>query len=828
MSEDNNNIDQPTDRIIPVDIEHEIKQSYLNYAMSVIVSRALPDARDGLKPVHRRILYSMYELGLRHNTPTKKAARVLGDVLAKYHPHGQDSVYSALVRLAQDFSLRYPLIEGQGNFGSIDGDPPAAYRYTETRLAAISDEMLADIRKKTVDFRPNYDDSQEEPVVLPAAIPSLLINGSTGIAVGFTTEIPPHNLREVAEAIIALADNPDIHIDELIKFVKGPDFPTGAIIRGKSGIYAAFRTGNGRITLQSRHEIETTKDGNERIVFIDVPYMKRKSEMIRHLAEQVNNDAISDIKDIRDESNREGIRVVIELKRNANTQLVLQRIFSLTDFQSNYSINVVALVNGRPVTLSLKDVLQIHIDHRKEVIIRKTKFELAEAAARAHILQGLLIALRNIDEVIVLIRESETPADAKIKLIDKFALDDIQAQAILDMRLHRLTGLEVNKIQKELDALEVLIKELKSILSDPKKVIEIIKETITHIAKKYGDDRKTEIRESEALSISEEALIDEEDVVITLTESGYIKRTLLSEFGIQRRGGKGKFGLTLTKDDELKHVYVGSTHDTVLFITSRGRTFILKLYQIPIGGRTSRGKSIQNILSLEQDEYISSLLHAPSFEEENSQASIVLTTKKGKTKKVTWSNLSGAKTKRGIRIISLADGDEVVGGVVTNEMQDIFIYSQSGRVLRFSSKSLRSTGRNAAGVGGMRLKTADDTITSVYTGNNDTLFMLLTDKGYGKRLRASDVTPHGRNTTGVICMGVNEKTGLLMVAMPVEESSAVTAMTKKGKTLRVSTDTCTIQGRAARGVSVITIDEDDRLTSAVVTSDSDTDTDEQE
>lgn len=805
------------ERTIVVDIEREIKQSYLNYAMSVIVSRALPDARDGLKPVHRRILYAMYEMGLRHNTPTKKAARVLGDVLGKYHPHGQDSVYNALVRLAQDFSLRYPLIEGQGNFGSIDGDPPAAYRYTETRLAAISDEMLADIKKKTVDFRPNYDESQEEPVVLPAAIPSLLINGSTGIAVGFTTEIPPHNLREVAEAIVTLADNPDIHIEELIKIITGPDFPTAAIIRGKSGIYSAYKTGKGRITLQSHHEIETTKEGNERIVFTDIPYMKRKSEMIKHLADQVNNESISDIKDIRDESNREGIRVVVELKRHANTQLVLQRIFSLTDFQSNYSINFVALVNGRPRTLSLKEILQIHIEHRKEVIVRKTKFELEEATAKAHILRGLLIALHNIDQVIALIKESETPAIAKTKLMDSFALDEVQSQAILEMRLHRLTGLEVNKIQKDLDALEALIRELQAILGDDKKVMLIIKETITNIAKKYGDDRKTEIRESEALSISEEELIDEEDIVITLTESGYIKRTLLSEFGIQRRGGKGKFGLTLTKDDTLKHIYVGSTHDTVLFITSRGRTFILKLYQIPIGGRTARGQSIQNVLHLDKDEYISSLLHAPSFENENLLASIVLTTKQGKTKKVAWKNLSGALTKRGIRIISLAEDDEVVGGVVTNEMQDIFIFSQSGRVLRFANRSLRSMGRTAGGVRGMKFKNETDTITSIYTGNDDTIFMLLSDKGYGKRLRALEVTPHGRNTTGVICMGVSEKTGPLMIAMPVETNSAVTAMTKKGKTLRVSTETCTIQGRAARGVSVITIDEDDMLTSAVVT-----------
>lgn len=821
MSEEHTD-DQETVKIIPVDIEHEIKQSYLNYAMSVIVSRALPDARDGLKPVHRRILYSMYEIGLRHNSPTKKAARVLGDVLAKYHPHGQDSVYNALVRLAQDFSLRYPLVEGQGNFGSIDGDPPAAYRYTETRLAAISEEMLADIKKKTVDFRPNYDESQEEPTVLPAALPSLLLNGSTGIAVGFTTEIPPHNLREIADAVVALADNPDLPVEELIKIVKGPDFPVGGIIKGTRGIYSAFKNGNGRITIQSRHVIEQAKDDSERIVFIDIPYMKRKSDLILQLAEQVNNENISDIKDIRDESNREGIRVVVELKKNTNTSIVLQRIFSLTEFQSNYSINFVALVKGRPHTLNLKDMLQIYIDHRKEVILRKTKFELDEAEARAHILRGLLVALHNIDEVIVLIRESETPAEAKEKLIANFGLDEIQAQAILDMRLHRLTSLEVNKIERELLSLEELIKELNQILQDPQKVIDIIKETILEIAKKYGDERRTEIQEGEALSISEEELIDEEDVVVTLTDSGYIKRTPLEKFGVQRRGGKGKFGLSLTKGDELKHVYVGSTHDTVLFITSKGRAFILKLYQIPMGSRTSRGQSINHLLTLADEEYISSLLYAPAFDtEESEKEAIVLAAKSGKTKKVAWQNLSGAVTKRGIRIMTLAEDDEVIGGVVASDMQDIFMFSQSGKVLRFSSESLRSMGRTASGVGGMKLKKEDDCITSIYTGNDESIFIVLSEKGFGKRLRASDIHPHGRNTSGVVCMGINQKTGKLVVATPVEEHSFVTAMTKKGKTLRVPAKTCAVQGRAARGVSVITIDEDDVLTSAVVTTEDD-------
>lgn len=816
--------EQNPNNIILIDVEKEVKQSYLNYAMSVIVSRALPDARDGLKPVHRRILYSMLEIGLRHNTPTKKVSRILGAVLANYHPHGPDSVYNALARLAQDFSLRYPLVHGQGNFGSIDGDPAAAYRYTEAKLSAISEEMMADIKKDTVDFMLNYDESQKEPTVLPAALPSLLVNGAMGIAVGFTTEIPPHNLREVSDAIVALADNPEITIEQLMKFIKGPDFPVGGIIRGTSGIYNAFKTGNGKITIQSHHTIETIKD-SERIVFTDIPYTKRKAEIISHLADQVNNSLITDVRDIRDESNRKGIRVVVELKKNANTHLVLQRIFTLTDFQANYSINFVALVDGKPQTLPLKRTLEIYIEHRKNVVFRKTQFELNEAQARAHILRGLLIALHNIEEVIKLIRESENPAIAKSRLMSHFSLDDIQTQAILDMRLHRLTSLEVHKVQQELASLELLIKKLESILADPQKVLNIVKENIQDIAKKYGDDRRTEIQESEALAISEEALIDEEEVVVTLSASGYIKRTSLSAFGVQKRGGKGKFGILLTKDDELKHIYVGSTHESVLFVTSKGRAFILKLYQLTTGTRTSKGQSIKNILKLDNNEHISSLLHAPAFlKQEENNTSLVLATKNGKTKKLAWNNLSGAVTKRGIRIIGLAENDEVIGGVVATNIQDIFLFSSKGRTLRFSSEVLRFIGRTAAGVGGMKTK-SDDYITGVHVGDKDTVYMLLSSKGYGKRMHASEITPHGRNTSGVICMKINDKTGNLIISLPVTEHNTITVMTKKGKTLRASVNTCAIQGRTARGVSIITVDDEDKLISAMV-SDEHSDPDE--
>lgn len=803
-----------TSKLFPIDIEQEVKQSYTNYAMSVIVSRAIPEARDGLKPVHRRILYSMFEQGLRHNSEPKKVAKVLGGVLGNYHPHGQDSVYNALVRLAQDFSLRYPLVIGQGNFGSIDGDPPAAYRYTETKLAPISEEMLADIRKNTVDFMPNYDETQQEPTVLPAALPSLLINGATGIAVGFTTEIPPHNLKEIAEAVVTLVDNSDTTDEALYKIVRGPDFPTGSIICGTKNIIKAYKYGRGQIILQARHTIETHNE-YERIVFLDVPYAKRKAELVLGLAEQVNNESIPDVRDIRDESNRDGIRVVVELKKGANTHLILQRIFTLTGFQSSYNMNFVALVKGRPQTLSLKQMLQIYIDHRKEVIERKTQFELDEAEARIHIVRGLIIALHDIDTVVALIKQSKNTETAKQALVSHFKIDDIQAKAILDMQLHRLTSLEVQKLENEKQSLETLIASLQDLLASPQKIREVIKKTILEIAEKHGDERKTEIQEKEALSVSEEELIDKEDVVITLTESGYIKRTTLDTFGLQRRGGKGKIGVSLSKDDETSHVYVGNTHDSILFITSKGRSFIIKTYQIPSATRTSRGQSIKTLLNMENNETISSLLYAPSFENSTADTSLILATAQGKIKKVKWSTLSNAVSRRGIRTITLKENDMVVGGIVTHDIQDVFMFSAQGRLLRFHSKALRSMGRTAGGVGGMRLK-KQDKIIGVHEGDDESSFVLLTETGFGKRLLAKHIHPHGRNTGGVVCIGISEKTGALTIALPVQEKGTITSLTKKGKTLRVDVEQCPIQGRTARGVSIVTTDENDTLKSATM------------
>lgn len=797
-------------RIIKINIEDEIKQSYLNYAMSVIVSRALPDARDGLKPVHRRILYTMFEAGMRHDTPTKKSANVVGTALGRYHPHGQTSVYDALVRLAQPFSLRYPLVFGQGNFGSLDRDPPAADRYTEARLEQIADEMLADIKKNTVDFTPNYDESRQEPTVLPAALPCLLLNGSTGIAVGFTTEIPPHNLREIADAIAAYVDDEHISAEDLMRHVKGPDFPTGAAILGVEGIRKAYRTGAGKITVQSHYTIEERESG-DRIIFTDIPFAKNKAELIKRLADKVVSGDIPSIKDIGDESNREGVRVVIELKKDANTQITLQKIFAGTDFRTSYSINMTALVNGRPKQLSLKEAIATYVEHRKSVITRRAQFELAEAEARAHIVRGLLIAIESIDEVIATIKASENPKEANKNLCARFGLDEIQAQAILDMRLQSLTGLELEKLQKELAELEKLIADLKDFLSKPERVLASIKETIIRIKEKYGDARRTEIVHAEAGIVAEEDLIEQEDMLVTLSTAGYIKRTPLSEFGVQRRGGKGKFGITLTKDDAPRQMFVGKTHDNVLFITSFGRSFIIKLYEIPQGGRTARGSSIKGVLPLESSEYISSVLRIDPAVAGKADASLFLATKNGKVKKTQWTKIaSSAATKRGLRVITLAEGDEVIAGNIMDETQDVFLFSSEGKVLRFPYASVRDMGRAAAGIGGMKIKD-EVAIVNALAAGGDAGILLISSRGYGKRLAAGDVTPHGRNTGGMKAIAIDFPADTLMGAFVVEEDDTVSAITSQGKILRFGAASCPLMGRAARGVRVVSVDDNESV-----------------
>ncbi len=797
-------------KIVPINIEDEIKESYLNYAMSVITSRALPDARDGLKPVHRRILYTMFESGMRHDTATKKSANVVGTALGRYHPHGNASVYDALVRMAQPFSLRYPLVFGQGNFGSLDRDPPAAERYTETRLEHIADEMLRDIKKKTVDFIPNYDESREEPSVLPAALPCLLLNGSTGIAVGFTTEIPPHNLREVAAAITAYIDNADISIEELMKYVHGPDFPTGAIIRGVSGIRKAYRTGAGKITIESHYTIEQT-NSNDRIIFTDIPFAKNKAELIKRLADKVNNGDISSIRDIADESNKEGVRIVIDLKKDANTEITLQKILSHTDFRCTYSINMTALVHGKPKQLTLKDTIKVYVEHRRDVVTRKAQFELKEAQDRAHIVRGLLIAIAEIDEVIHLIKSSSNTKEAHAKLKNRFSLDDVQTQAILDMRLHNLTGLELHKLEEELAELTKRIADLESFLASNEKILENIKNTIVQLSEKFGDKRRTEIIQAEADIINEEDLIDKEEMMVTLSSAGYIKRTRLSEFGVQRRGGKGKFGITLSKDDTPKQMFVGQTHDRVLFITSNGRSFIIKLYEIPSGSRTARGSSVKGVLPLEAQEYISSIIRISSeFTDEN--LSLFLATKKGKVKKVAWHSIAtSAMTKRGIRSISLQENDEVIAGSIINATHDLFLFSSEGKVLRFPSASVRTMGRTAVGCGGMKLPNKDSTIVNALAADSDETFILITSRGYGKRLHANHIMKHGRNTMGMRAIAVGEQAGNLVNALAIEESDTISTLTSQGKILRFSASTCPAMGRAARGVRVVTVDENDNV-----------------
>lgn len=811
MSDDFTPSEATKERIIPIDIEKEVKTSYLNYAMSVIVSRAIPDARDGLKPVHRRILYTMFDAGLHHNSKTRKCSHIVGNVVAQFHPHGLDSVYFALARLSQDFSLRYPFVIGQGNFGSIDGDPPAAFRYTEAKLSHISEEILTDIRKDTVDFMPNYDESLKEPTVLPSALPFLLLNGSTGIAVGLATEVPPHNLNELALAVIQQIDNPDISINELCNIVKGPDFPTGAIIKGLQGIRKAYTTGQGVVTVQSKYSLEQSK-GYDQIVFTEIPYAKRKSEIIAHLAALVNNEVILGIRDIRDLSNRNGIRIIVELKRDANVRYTLQKILTLTDFQTNYSINMTALVKSKPKTIGLKECLQIFIDHRKEVITRKTKFELKEAESRAHILRGLLIALNNIDEVVALIKNSQDTAEASKKLMQRFELDELQSKAILDMRLHRLTSLEINKLVSELEKLEILIADLKDILAKPERVKTIIKDIIQALVKKHGDERKTEIQQAEAVSLSEEELINKKDMVVTLTKSGYIKRTNISNFKIQNRGGKGIQGTALVKNDTLDKVYSGSTHDTILFISSAGRGYAIKNYHIPETGRTSRGLGIRTLLPLQQDEQITSILRIPNFDE---NYFLILATKQGKIKKIVWHLLKGTTRKRGLPLLTLNENDYVVDGNSTLGKDDIFIFTRFGKALRIKAEEFRQMGRMAMGVGGIKLKN-NDSIVAVLEGNDSTAFILISEKGYSKRLIAKNITPHRRKTAGNIAMKISEATGKLCVTLRAEDEDMISAISQQGKTIRFRANSSTIKGRYSRGVITFSLSEDDVVTGATI------------
>jgi DNA gyrase subunit A len=810
MSEKENKMENLLSNIYERDISEEMKSSYIDYSMSVIVGRALPDVRDGLKPVHRRVLYTMYDMGLRHNKPFKKSARIVGDVMGKYHPHGDAAIYDTLVRMAQDFSLRYTLVDGQGNFGSVDGDPPAAMRYTEARLSAISEELLLDIDKDTVKFIPNYDGSLTEPSVLPAKLPNLLINGSSGIAVGMATNIPTHNLSEVCDATIAVIENPNIENKDLMKIMKGPDFPTGGIIRGRQGIKDYFETGRGSIKMQARAEIEEMKGNREAIIVTEIPYQVNKATLIESIAGLVKDKKITDISDIRDESDRRGMRIVIEIKRDGNAQVVLNQLYKHTQMETSFGVIMLAIVDGRPRVLSVKEVLQQYVRHRRTVIYNRTKYDLNKALARAHILEGYLIALKNIDAVVEIIKKSQDAVSAKEKLMKQFALSDIQAQAILDMRLHQLTRLEVGQIEEEHKALMKLIDELKAILADPKKILKIIVKELNELKEKYGDKRKTEIA-GEATELDIEDLIPEEDVVITISHSGYIKRIPKDTYKVQGRGGKGVTGSDLKEEDFIEHLFVTSSHATILMFTTRGKVYAIKGYEIPEGNRLSRGKAIVNLLPI-KDEKVTSIISIESFEEKkNKETYLVMCTRKGNIKKTPISDFANIR-KSGINAINLEDGDILTSVAHTDGNYEIIIGTQEGMSIRFSESEVRSMGRNAMGVRGIRLS-KDDIVVGMEVAPKNTKKSLLTvcENGYGKRTDLSEYRNQHRGGGGVITIKATERNGKVVGIYLVEDNDDLMVMTEKGKVIRMRCADIRVISRNTQGVRMVKLDEDDKI-----------------
>jgi len=791
-------------QVIPINIEDEVKESYLNYAMSVIVSRALPDVRDGLKPVHRRILYSMSEMGLRHDRPYKKCGRIVGDVLGKFHPHGDQSIYDALVRLAQDFSLKVPLVQGQGNFGSIDGDPPAAMRYTEARLAEIAEAMLRDIKKDTVDFGPNYDDSMTEPTVLPAAIPNLLVNGASGIAVGMATNMPPHNLKEVSAAVSAVIDNPEISIDELLEYVKGPDFPTAGIIYGRMGYKLAAHTGKGKVVVRAKYHLEEISSEKEAIIITELPYQVNKATLIVKIAELVRDKKIDGISDLRDESDRDGMRIVIELKRGSIPKIVLNHLFTHTQLQVNFSINNLALVDGRPRLLNLKDLLQEFIKHRQQVIRRRSEFELKKAKDREHILLGLKIALENIDEVVETIKKSNTVAIARANLMAKFDLSEIQAQAILDLRLQKLTSLETQKILDELEEIRKTILYLEDLLAHEYKILALVKDETTELSAKYGKDRTTEINPEEVLQINIEELIAEEDMIVVISNRGFIKRIAASEYKEQSRGGKGAKTSDLKEDDFIEHVFLASTHSYILFVTSVGKAYWIKVFEIPEGSRTSRGKHLRTIFEFSQDEEITAMVPLTEFDQETS---LFMATKQGVVKRVATYDFRNART-RGIIAINLDEGDKLVTAVLVNGDEEVFLATKKGKGLKFHESNVRRMGRDSRGVRGIRLAD-DDELIGVCPVREDEKMLLVSEKGYGKRTNFSEFSAHGRGTGGQKAYTVSIKTGQLAAALPVHENDSCIGITAKGKALRFAVNQVSVMGRAAFGVRILNISGED-------------------
>ncbi|MGC9070982.1 MAG: DNA gyrase subunit A [Elusimicrobiales bacterium] len=798
--------------IIERDISEEMRSSYIDYSMSVIVGRALPDVRDGLKPVHRRVLYTMYDMGLRYNKPYKKSARIVGDVMGKYHPHGDAAIYDTLVRMAQDFSLRYPLVDGQGNFGSIDGDPPAAMRYTEARLSQISEEMLCDIDKETVKFVPNYDGSLTEPSALPARLPNLLINGSNGIAVGMATNIPTHNLAEVCDAITAVIENPDITIKDLMRYIKGPDFPTGGIIRGKQGIKDYFETGRGSIKIQARTEIEEIKGGKQAIIITEIPYQVNKASLIESIANLVKDKKITDISDIRDESDRRGMRIVIEIKREGNAQVVLNQLMKHTQLETSFGVIMLAIVDGKPRILNIREVIDQYIRHRKQIIYNRTKYDLDKALDRAHILEGYLIALKNIDEVVDIIKRAKDGAEAKENLIKRFALTEKQALAILDMRLHQLTKLEVGQINEEYRGLLKLIDELRSILKNPAKILKIITDELREIKEKYGDKRKTDITQ-EAQELDIEDLIEKEDVVITITHSGYIKRIPLNTYKTQGRGGKGVIGSDLKEEDFVEHLFIASTHSTILMFTSRGRVYALKGYEIPEALRSARGKAIVNLLPI-KDEKISSIISIDSFDEKKKeQTYLLMATRKGYVKKTPISEFANIR-RSGINAITLDDGDVLSGVAHTDGNYDIILGTKDGMSIRFSEKEVRPMGRNARGVRGIRLAKDDMVVgMEVVVSNANKDLLTVCENGFGKRTSLSEYRDQHRGGSGIITIKTTERNGNVVGIYLVDDKSDLMIITEKGKIIRINCSGISVVGRNTQGVRLVRLEEGDKVSS---------------
>lgn len=815
MSEgDNENLPLGDQNIIPINIEEEMRGAYIDYSMSVIISRALPDVRDGLKPVHRRVLYGMLDLGVLHNRPYKKSARIVGEVLGKYHPHGDSSVYDTMVRMAQEWSLRYPLVDGQGNFGSVDGDSPAAMRYTEARLRRIAEEMLHDINKNTVDFQPNFDDSLKEPTVLPAKIPNLLVNGTSGIAVGMATNMAPHNLTEVVNGVVAYIDNNDITVAELMEHVTAPDFPTGATIYGYQGVRAAYETGRGRVVLRARAEFETTKTGREQIIVSEIPYQVNKALMIEKTAALINEKKIEGISDIRDESDRNGMRIVYDIKKDAIPNIVLNNLYKYTQLQSSFGINNVALVKGRPHTLNLKELIKYYVDHRHEVVIRRTQFELDEAEKRAHILEGYLIALDHLDEVIALIRGSRDPEIAKTGLMEKFGLSEIQAKAILEMRLQRLTGLEREKIQQEYKEIMELIDHLKAVLASEEMRMDIIKDELIVIRDKYGDERRSDI-EHAADDFTAEDMIPDEEMVITISHEGYIKRTALTEYRTQGRGGVGSKGASTKTDDFTEHLFIASTHNYLLIFTEFGKVFWKKVWEIPEGGKATKGRAIQNLINIESEDKVRSVINVTTLSDDDyiNNNFLVMCTRKGTIKKTPLEAYSRPR-QNGINAITINEGDKLLDVNLTNGNNHIVIAKRSGRAIHFHESDVRSMGRMAAGVRGVALEGEDDVVVGmVCIAREDANLLVVSEKGYGKRsdIEAYRITKRGGK--GVKAMNVTDKTGALVAIKEVIDSDDLMIINKSGITIRMKVEDLRVMGRATQGVRLIKLSKNDEISS---------------